>query len=358
MKLSTSIVLLLFSLSTLAAQNLVPNPGFESCNEIPTFWTGTFSKFNRWIKHWNSPTQGSPDILFTKIKDHIKPARPGFDLRPHFPRSGKIMLGIKTYGCDRMALHCKEYIQVCLKEKLIPGDTYLVEFYVNTLQYSILANNIGVGLSTQKIRKMFNEGLYEIQPVLNEEKLIATKPGEWKKISGSFVADSSYHYLLIGNFFKDDNTLTNKDQARIEYSFLFLDDVLLKNSSRAQIPLLDQALEKGDTIELSNINFEFNKASLIPSSYKRLDELVQILQQNPDIQIEIAGHTDDKGDADFNLKLSKQRAASVYQYLLEEGIRAERLKYIGYGEGQPITANQTETERQRNRRVEIIVLEN
>jgi outer membrane protein OmpA-like peptidoglycan-associated protein len=356
MRTLTISLLFFFSLQSLA-QNLIPNAGFESCNEIPNRWSGTFSKFNRWMKVWNSPTQGSPDILFTKLKDQMFPARPGFDLKPHFPHGGMIMLGIKTYGCQSGTLHCKEYLQIKLKEQLIVGDEYYVEFFVNPLQHSVLVNNIGVGFSTKKQRRIYDEGLYDIRPAVVDKEIKRSVPNQWEKVSGTFVADSTYQYLIIGNFFKDKVTLADASVAKIKYSFLFIDDVLLKNISGNQTSLRAEAMEVGDVIRLDNIQFDHNKAELLPASHTTLNELVEILQERPTIKLEIAGHTDNVGSAEFNLNLSERRAQAVYNYLVGKQIPAERLTFKGYGETIPIADNDSESGRQENRRVELKVLE-
>lgn len=107
-------------------------------------------------------------------------------------------------------------------------------------------------------------------------------------------------------------------------------------------------------IELEEkIFFKLNKATILPVSYPLLDEVVEVLEQNSTIHIRIEGHTDSKGKARYNKKLSDKRAASVRTYLMNKGIAPERLESIGYGEEQPIEDNSTEAGRAANRRVEI-----
>jgi outer membrane protein OmpA-like peptidoglycan-associated protein len=96
---------------------------------------------------------------------------------------------------------------------------------------------------------------------------------------------------------------------------------------------------------------------LLPASHTTLNELVEILQERPTIKLEIAGHTDNVGSAEFNLNLSERRAQAVYNYLVGKQIPAERLTFKGYGETIPIADNDSESGRQENRRVELKVLE-
>jgi OOP family OmpA-OmpF porin len=105
---------------------------------------------------------------------------------------------------------------------------------------------------------------------------------------------------------------------------------------------------------LQKIFFEFNKAKIKPESYGILDQVVQVLQDKPEITLEIQGHTDDKGKDDYNLCLSQARAESVRKYLIEHGIEASRLKAVGYGETCFIASNKTKEGRGTNRRVEFM----
>ena len=86
---------------------------------------------------------------------------------------------------------------------------------------------------------------------------------------------------------------------------------------------------------IDNIFFEFDKASLTPESSSALDELVQLLKDNPNVTIELGAHCDYKGNDDYNLRLSQQRAESVVAYLTGHGIQPDRLSARGYGETQP-----------------------
>ncbi|MCS6789718.1 MAG: OmpA family protein [Bacteroidia bacterium] len=112
----------------------------------------------------------------------------------------------------------------------------------------------------------------------------------------------------------------------------------------------------GTIIVLRNIFFDFDRATLRPESRAELERLYQILIENPSIKIRIAGHTDSFGSDEYNQRLSESRAKSVYEYLIQRGISAGRLSYVGYGESRPIDTNETEEGRQNNRRVEIEIL--
>ena len=106
------------------------------------------------------------------------------------------------------------------------------------------------------------------------------------------------------------------------------------------------------------VQFETAKATLKNQSFAVLDEIVEIMRQYPDYTLSISGHTDNVGDEKKNMKLSESRAKTCYDYMLFRGIKAERLRYAGFGEERPIAENNTSDGREQNRRVEFeLVLE-
>jgi outer membrane protein OmpA-like peptidoglycan-associated protein len=105
-----------------------------------------------------------------------------------------------------------------------------------------------------------------------------------------------------------------------------------------------------------NITFEQSKAILTENSFVELDKLVKLLQDNPTLKLEIAGHTDNIGNPIANQKLSEERSLAVKNYLVQRKIQVERVKSIGLGGTKPIADNKNEKTRPFNRRVEITLL--
>ncbi len=119
-----------------------------------------------------------------------------------------------------------------------------------------------------------------------------------------------------------------------------------------------QPIEKGQSVIWNEITFQTGEAVLTKESTPSLKILAKFLQENTDFRIEIAGHTDNQGDATKNQILSQERANRVMKYLIEEGfISPKRLEAKGYGDAKPITDNETEQNRQKNRRVEIKIID-
>jgi outer membrane protein OmpA-like peptidoglycan-associated protein len=107
---------------------------------------------------------------------------------------------------------------------------------------------------------------------------------------------------------------------------------------------------------LNNIFFDTDKFDLKPESKEELAIVVDLMKTNAGMVIEISGHTDNQGAADYNLKLSESRAKSVVSYLVAAGVPAARLKFKGYGDSRPAAANDTEEGRAKNRRIELVIL--
>ena len=115
-------------------------------------------------------------------------------------------------------------------------------------------------------------------------------------------------------------------------------------------------IEIGATVRLNKVYFDFDKATLRPESFPELDRVVTLMENNPTLEIEISGHTDDKGSDAYNLKLSQNRANSVKKYVVSKGISSSKIIAKGYGESQPEVANDSDENRQFNRRVQFTVL--
>lgn len=115
-------------------------------------------------------------------------------------------------------------------------------------------------------------------------------------------------------------------------------------------------LEVGEDIPLKNVFFVRSEPKLLPISYPELNRLANLLIENPTIEIELSGHTDNMGDPDKNVTLSEQRVETVKNYLISKGISGDRISGKGYGGAKPIADNNKEETRKLNRRVEFKIV--
>jgi Secretion system C-terminal sorting domain len=215
------------------AQNFVLNPDFENTN-------GTFcgimagGDFSSTMQDWDTPTQGTADLLFTNIASSCWNFQPNstyggpIGLKgPQIPRSGDVMAGIFLYtlpGFDQ-----REYIQVPLSSSLTVGGRYIIECYVSLADYTEFATDqLGIYLSTQPV-SLPSDGVLNYTPQVLASGVISDTQG-WVRVADTLIATDSYAYLTIGNFSSDAQTPTTVNPtASFEPgtygAYYFVDDV-------------------------------------------------------------------------------------------------------------------------------------
>jgi outer membrane protein OmpA-like peptidoglycan-associated protein len=132
--------------------------------------------------------------------------------------------------------------------------------------------------------------------------------------------------------------------------------IVAGETASSDLNLTITPLKEGAGLTLNHITFPSNSADLKQSSFIELDQVTDLLINNPDISIEISAHTDDVGDDDYNMTLSGKRAQAVLEYLTKKKIDSGRLVAKGYGETRPLASNDSESNRELNRRVELVIL--
>ncbi|MCE7070729.1 OmpA family protein [Dyadobacter sp. CY327] len=140
------------------------------------------------------------------------------------------------------------------------------------------------------------------------------------------------------------------------YLFKSLSFTVNDSTSFVDLDIPLEAIEKDRAEVLNNIFFKTGEYSLDEKSKVELGKMVDFLNKNKTVKIEISGHTDDVGSDTENMELSRRRAQSVQQYLQQSGVVADRITFKGYGETQPVAANDSQENRQKNRRIEWRIL--
>lgn len=176
---------------------------------------------------------------------------------------------------------------------------------------------------------------------------------ETKKESKGVTQNGSFFATLEVN---KNNALQIQQEGYLFYSRNINLTAEASATQPFEMEVLLQPISANGKITLNNVFFDFDKSELKPESFAELDKLVELLLKNPAVKMEIAGHTDSKGDKKYNLLLSQKRAESVMEYLLKKGIDKLRLTAKGYGDTQPVAPNDTEENQAKNRRTEVKVL--
>ena len=202
------------------------------------------------------------------------------------------------------------------------------------------------GIVYDEVTKARLEARFELID-LQTSKIVAESRSD--RITGEFllVLPTEKNYALNVSkegylFFSENFSL----KATTELSRPFIKNIPLK------------PIKIGEAVVLKNIFFDTDKFILKDESIAELQKLLELLQKNPNLKIEIRGHTDNIGTEEHNLELSRNRAGAVYNYLIQHGIAGSRLSFAGYGFSQPIDLNSTEEGRANNRRTEFKVLGN
>jgi len=153
---------------------------------------------------------------------------------------------------------------------------------------------------------------------------------------------------------KGDGSFTQEIKAGVDYVFLGTCKGFLNHQEQLRVEPVKKSEEYVLQFPLANIMapvlidnifYDFDKATLRPESKEALDQLVKLLEENPNVTIELSAHTDYRGSAEYNKRLSQRRAESVIRYLIDHGIAADRLTPVGYGKETPKTIRRKLTEK-------------
>jgi outer membrane protein OmpA-like peptidoglycan-associated protein len=220
------------------------------------------------------------------------------------------------------------------------SDLYFFELYEEARPQMVTYMK-GFVFDAQTNRRL--RAAFELIDLQSEEILVQSHSSE---ITGEFLIPIPVGRNLALNVWRDGYLFFSEN-------FSFEDVRTGVDPHLYDIPL--QPIREGESVVLRNVFFRFDSHELLPESLVELSRLLRFMQQNPNINIEISGHTDSTGSFSYNKTLSENRALSVYNYLVEEGIDKARLSYAGYADTKPVASNETEEGRAKNRRTEFRV---
>ena len=214
----------------------------------------------------------------------------------------------------------------------IPLPDHLRPEKVSTLKGEIV-NSDGTPLDAELIIEDLDTGeeIARVKPDPESGEFFITLPTGRRY---AYRVDSDEHFPISNHL--DLRTAENTDA--------FQEEII--------VPTIDEMVAEEMTILLNNLFFDYNKYAIQSASFSELNRLATLIKKHG-LNIEIAGHTDNQGEADYNLLLSKQRANAVKDYLVKRGCFTDSIETIGYGMTKPVVSNDTEEGRQQNRRVEI-----
>lgn len=265
------------------------------------------------------------------------------------PRTGKYLFILPHGKTYKITYEAEGYHSITNTYKVEPGKEYLETEMVFILKDVVLRKEtpgtVGVMGAVTNIQRKAVKGA-AINVVDNTTGKAVGQYTSGSQGEFSFVVERGKNYSLS---FEAEGYLFQTENVNLPKEMIY---------STVEKNVVLQPVAVGSKIVLNNLFFDFNKAKLRKESFVELDKIYKFLKDKPDMQAEVSGYTDSKGNDKANLKLSADRAKAVVDYLVKKGINKARLTPKGYGKENPIASNDTDEGRQLNRRVELKILAN
>lgn len=350
----------------ITGQNLVKNSEFKTSGK-----PGSWAQINK-AEGWSNANEGTVD-LFEKGA-----CKSGVGIDQNFmgtqSSDGNNYAGIIAYYDDqRVNLlntfssievqgekaygRYSEYLQGELIQELSAGKAYTFSFKVSLAELSARAvKGLGAYFSNEKQNYKTNSSIDAV-PQITSQELIKTTDG-WVEVKGTFTAKGGEKFVSIGAF-KDHFTAEkivpeNQNDYKKAYYYIYGPTLLpADGSSGSGNPIANfEEIKSGKKVIFLTLSFESGKAKITSQSYEEIDACAKFLNNNPEINVQIDGHTDAVGAADANQRLSEERSKAVKEYLVNKGIATSRMSTVGYGESKPLDTSGGEAN-PRNRRIEL-----
>ncbi|HNQ67448.1 MAG TPA: OmpA family protein [Bacteroidales bacterium] len=278
---------------------------------------------------------GGFDIFFTKFRDNkwTFPINIGYPINT---KNNDLGFVVNTQGT-------KAYFASNKFDGMGGWDIYSFDLYPEARPEKVF---VVKGKLIDDNGSAITEAKLEVKNVRTEEVsqgLVDSETGHYA-VAVTTEKDTHDDYLMVVK--KEDYSYTS---ALIETT----DSIFVKP---VEISFEVKPIEKGKAVELRDIYYATASYEIDKKSLAVLDGFIEFLIENPSIQIEIRGHTDNIGSVQTNMTLSTNRAKSVYDYLVQKGVSKNRLRYQGFGPNKPIATNDTEAGRSKNRRTEFYIL--
>ena len=368
-----SMVLIITS-SLFAQNNMVPNGSFELTEKKVKNGEGEIAIATPWF----SPSLENPADIYAKGN------KKGYGIPENNRGYMDVDDGVKYAGFRAFSYRGKlprTYMQVKLTKPLIAGKKYCVKFNIvlsKTSKYA--SNNIGMYLSEKKPRDKDFQAFAMTPQIKNARNKIYEDQHAWSTVCGVYIATGNERYIAIGNFTDDADMKDKRDymkkrklkefpQLQEIEAYYYIDEVSVINleeldvcacddedSGGNQMKVVystsqsdDMEMEPAQKLELKTVYF--NKNAKTPNSAGAIREVIDLLKENPELNVEIIGHMDKVEDRDNLDDLSIERAKAVYDYLVKNGIDSSRLSKKGVKSTDPQDDSGTQASLAKNRRV-------
>ena len=386
--LTITILSIFFQLSAQEENNLVLNPSFES-------FDGKLKKITQIFlaNDWDSPTPLKADLFSSSVSGDVSVPKNIYG--KEFAKDGENYAGILAYSYNNKKP--RTYLQSQLLKPMASGLDYCVKVHVNLADLSKYAiDQIGIHFSDEKLiieKKgdiIFNNKS-EFSAVLSNEKTKIYKSRyKWETICGIYHAEGKERYITIGNFYNNKDTQYEKlakidtfPGTQLPEAYYYVDKIEVnlvedletcncnenqKKKRESIVYHLDVEVDESLPLEIKlkkyGIYFDVEDYNLDPMFDNNLSKVINLLNENPDLKLQLNGHTDyleseaikDDPENKELINLGNYRSKSVRDYLIKNGISSDRLTSQDLGSDQPASRGTSPFSLAKNRRVAFIVL--
>ncbi len=369
MELIKKLIFLIWVIN-LSAQNLIKNGSFEDykyCEDKLLIRSLIDNIYQ--VRYWFTPNKTTPDFYSACYKYGE------FAVPKNYEGEQKAKHGFAYIGIAFESNEEYEYISQRLHNPLFKDKFYCLNFFYSSAERSQLyVKNLGAIFSHKSIRTKNKKIIQKPEFGYVESSTLKHDEKNWNRATMLYKANGNEKHLTIG-YFDDAYTskLSKKKILKYNYAYYYIDDIsltLIDDSTKcdcktktissidslqtvSNVQILDTAKLSYTIIE--NLVFESDKSEILSVSYTSLDEILVLLNKQANISIQLLGHTDNVGKEEDNLILSEERAKAVANYLIAKGIDPKRIDAKGYGSTKPLFPNDSEENREKNRRVEFII---
>jgi outer membrane protein OmpA-like peptidoglycan-associated protein len=340
------------------AQNLINNPKFDDYSTYLDSKDNLIYQPDYWyynIKNLNHPIYYSSARFLNKSLNNN--SHPDADL---------IQKGQQVNYIGIVILPKPQKAYTALKEPLKKGQKYHLKVDIKANALSNCISDLLVGFK-DCLDCNIDSALYQLRLVIPDSVSIDSLVHNWLTLNSDFTASGNEKVFVISagsakDYINIIDSNPEKFQIDLNHSYYwlkyFIDNIsLTENKNDSSFAVRIDSLNIGQSLILQNIYFDFDKYVLLKESFLMLDSIADYLDKKRNIRIQVTGHTDNVGSNEYNNELSNKRAMSVVDYLVNKGIAASRLQAAGFGSGFPIESNDTEEGRQKNRRIEIKIID-
>lgn len=355
-----------FSQTVLDRNSLLPDGGFEQKKFCP----GDYNNQSlRTLTEWQQPTQGTPDHF---VSCSSRAGVPKNRFGEEAALEGEAYGGLVLFS--RSKWRYREYLSAKMKRELAPNEWVCISVWLSAAETAgIVADGFGVHLSPTRPRGE-RDFLLEVTPQMENPAghFIEVKEG-WVKLSDAVQAEGGERWLTLGNFQPKGATRlaasADSPSDATDWAYAYIDGVEVVPVDRPEdCSCLVRKIEDEMTdppepltrvreLERDTLHFDFDQASLRGEDQDKLERWGGMLRRNRFLRLEVHGHTDSTGPEGYNSALSKRRADTVFEYLMDIGVAPDRMRTTAHGSQQPTATNAHDSGRAKNRRVEFRLVE-